>query len=58
MKAMGIISDMTDSMVGLLFLALGNSVGDLFSSITLAKQGYQQMAFSSCFGGPMFSKFI
>jgi solute carrier family 24 (sodium/potassium/calcium exchanger), member 6 len=43
-------------MVGLLFLAIGNSIGDLFSNISLARQGYQQMAIAACFGGPMFSK--
>jgi solute carrier family 24 (sodium/potassium/calcium exchanger), member 6 len=56
MKVLGIISDMTDSMVGLLFLAIGNSIGDLFSNISLARQGYQQMAIAACFGGPMFSE--
>lgn len=56
MKTIGIITDRSDSFVGLLFLALGNSIGDLFSNISLARQGYQQMAFSACFGGPMFSK--
>lgn len=56
MKAIGIITDRSDSMVGLLFLAVGNSVGDLFSNISLAKNGYQQMAFAACFGGPMFSE--
>lgn len=56
MKVMGVISGMSDSMVGLSILAWGNSVGDLFSNLALAKQGYQQMAFSACFGGPLFSK--
>lgn len=57
MKTLGIITDRSDSFVGLMFLAVGNSIGDLFSNISLAKQGYQQMAFAACFGGPMFSKF-
>lgn len=56
LNALGIISDLTDSMLGLSILAWGNSIGDLFSNIALAKQGYQQMAFAACFGGPMFSK--
>jgi Sodium/calcium exchanger protein len=43
-------------MVGLSILAWGNSIGDLFSNIALAKQGYQQMAFAACFGGPMLSR--
>lgn len=55
-KTVGIISDMTDSMVGLSIMAWGNSVGDLFSNVALAKQGYQQMALAACFGGPMLSK--
>lgn len=56
MKAVGIISDLTDSMIGLSILAWGNSIGDLFSNMALARQGYHQMAFSACFGGPLFSK--
>lgn len=56
MTAVGIISDMSDSMVGLSILAWGNSIGDAFSNIALARQGYQQMAFAACFGGPMFSE--
>ena len=57
MTTVGIISDLTDSMVGLSILAWGNSVGDVFANIALAKQGYQQMAFAACFGGPMFSEY-
>lgn len=56
LNALGMISDLTDSMLGLSILAWGNSIGDLFSNIALAKQGYQKMAFAACFGGPMFSK--
>lgn len=56
MKTIGVISDMSDSLVGLSILAWGNSVGDLFSNIALARQGYQQMAFAACFGGPMLSR--
>jgi solute carrier family 24 (sodium/potassium/calcium exchanger), member 6 len=56
MRTIGVLTGLTDSMVGLSILAWGNSVGDLFSSIALARQGYQQMAFASCFGGPIFSR--
>lgn len=56
MTVVGIISGMSDSMVGLSILAWGNSIGDAFSNIALARQGYQQMAFAACFGGPMFSE--
>ncbi|KAG5677105.1 hypothetical protein PVAND_006888 [Polypedilum vanderplanki] len=53
MTTVAIISDMSDSMVGLSVLAWGNNIGDTFATIALAKQGYQQMAFAACFGGPM-----
>lgn len=56
MKAIGTVSNMSDSFVGLFFLAIGSSIGDLFSNISLARQGYQQMAFAACFGGPLFSE--
>lgn len=56
--ALGKIADLTPSMLGLSILAWGNSIGDLFSNITLARQGYQNMAFAACFGGPMFSNIL
>ena len=54
--ALGIIANLTPSMLGLSILAWGNSIGDLFSNVALARQGYHNMAFAACFGGPMFSK--
>lgn len=56
LSALGKIADLTPSMLGLSILAWGNSIGDLFSNLTLAKQGYQSMAFAACFGGPLFSE--
>lgn len=55
LSTMGIVSDMTNSMLGLSVLAWGNSIGDLISNVALARQGYTKMGFSACFGGPMFS---
>lgn len=55
LAAFGVITNLTHSMLGLSILAWGNSVGDLIANITLANQGYQQMAFAACFGGPMLS---
>ncbi|XP_055627136.1 mitochondrial sodium/calcium exchanger protein-like [Toxorhynchites rutilus septentrionalis] len=52
---LGLVVKMSKSMLGLSVLAWGNSIGDLFSNITLAKQGYGQMAFAACFGGPLFN---
>lgn len=56
--AFGIITDLSQSMVGACFLAWGNSAGDLISNLTLARQGYQQMAFAACFGGPLLSELL
>lgn len=52
----GLVLNLSRSMLGLSVLAWGNSIGDLFSNITLAKQGYGKMAFAACVGGPLFSK--
>ncbi|XP_053687171.1 putative sodium/calcium exchanger 7 [Sabethes cyaneus] len=52
----GLVLNLSRSMLGLSVLAWGNSIGDLFSNITLAKQGYGKMAFAACMGGPLFSK--
>ncbi|XP_055528891.1 mitochondrial sodium/calcium exchanger protein-like [Wyeomyia smithii] len=51
----GLVLNLSQSMLGLSVLAWGNSIGDLFSNITLAKQGYGKMAFAACMGGPLFN---
>lgn len=53
---LGLVLKLSKSMLGLSVLAWGNSIGDLFSNITLAKRGYAKMAFAACLGGPLFSK--
>lgn len=58
LSAFGVVTKLSNSMLGLSVLALGNSIGDLISNITLARIGYAKMGFSACFGGPMFSKLI
>ncbi|XP_055606299.1 mitochondrial sodium/calcium exchanger protein-like isoform X2 [Uranotaenia lowii] len=55
LATMGLVMKLSRSMIGLSVLAWGNSVGDLFSNITLAKQGYGKMAFAACLGGPLFN---
>ncbi|XP_062540451.1 mitochondrial sodium/calcium exchanger protein-like [Armigeres subalbatus] len=52
---LGLVLKLSKSMLGLSVLAWGNSIGDLFSNITLAKRGYGKMAFAACFGGPLFN---
>ena len=53
LKALGVILGISDAILGLTIFAVGNSLGDLVSDITVARLGYQVMALSACFGGPL-----
>ena len=53
LKAIGVIFDISDAILGLTIFAVGNSMGDLVADITVARLGYPVMALSACFGGPM-----
>lgn len=53
LKTLGVIMDISDSLLGLTVFAVGNSLGDLVADITVARLGYPVMALSACFGGPM-----
>lgn len=53
LKTIGVILDISDSLLGLTIFAVGNSLGDLVADITVARLGYPVMALSACFGGPM-----
>ena len=53
LKALGIILNISDAILGLTVFAVGNSLGDLVADITVARLGYPVMALSACFGGPM-----
>lgn len=53
LKTMGVILNISDSLLGLTIFAVGNSLGDLVANITVARLGYPVMALSACFGGPM-----
>lgn len=53
LKAIGVIFNISDAILGLTIFAVGNSLGDLVADITVAKLGYPVMALSACFGGPM-----
>lgn len=39
-------------------LAWGNSIGDLVSNTSIARDGFPTMAFAGCFAGPMFNLLV
>ncbi|KAB8336641.1 hypothetical protein FH972_020952 [Carpinus fangiana] len=53
LKAIGVVFNMSDAILGLTIFAVGNSLGDLVADVTVARLGYPVMALSACFGGPM-----
>lgn len=53
LKTLGVILNISDSLLGLTVFAVGNSLGDLVADITVARLGFPVMALSACFGGPM-----
>ncbi|KAG0216819.1 hypothetical protein BGX33_012039 [Mortierella sp. NVP41] len=58
LQAVGLILGVSDAILGLTVFAMGNSLGDLVSNITIAKMGFPQMAFSACFGGPLLNMLL
>ncbi|XP_060767551.1 mitochondrial sodium/calcium exchanger protein isoform X2 [Neoarius graeffei] len=52
---LGIVLHLSNTVLGLTLLAWGNSIGDCFADITIARQGYPRMAISACFGGIIFN---
>ncbi|NWU19062.1 NCLX protein, partial [Dyaphorophyia castanea] len=55
LRTLGVIFQLSNTVLGLTLLAWGNSIGDTFSDLTMARQGYPRMAFSACFGGIIFN---
>ncbi|KAL0979321.1 hypothetical protein UPYG_G00183630 [Umbra pygmaea] len=55
---LGVVLSLSNNLLGLTLLAWGNSIGDSFSDITIARQGYPRMAISACFGGIIFNMLI
>uniref|UniRef100_A0A3B3TNT0 Solute carrier family 8 member B1 n=1 Tax=Poecilia latipinna TaxID=48699 RepID=A0A3B3TNT0_9TELE len=52
---LGVVLSLSNTVLGLTLLAWGNSIGDLFSDVTIARQGYPRMAIAACFGGIIFN---
>jgi Ca2+/Na+ antiporter len=55
LQAIGMISGIPPGVLGLTILAWGNSVGDLFANMAVAKQGLGEMAIAGSYGGPVFN---
>ncbi|XP_042276759.1 mitochondrial sodium/calcium exchanger protein isoform X3 [Thunnus maccoyii] len=55
---LGVVLSLSSTVLGLTLLAWGNSIGDCFSDITIARQGYPRMAISACFGGIIFNMLL
>ncbi|XP_025027987.1 mitochondrial sodium/calcium exchanger protein [Python bivittatus] len=58
LQTLGVIFRLSNTVLGLTLLAWGNSIGDMFSDLTMARQGYPRMAFSACFGGIIFNMLV
>lgn len=58
LSAVGEVLGIPSSFMGLTILAWGNSVGDYFANVAVAKQGFSEMAVTGCIGGPIFNMFI
>jgi len=55
---LGVVFDISDGIMGVTVLAWGNSLGDLFGDVALAREGHPRMAAAGCFGGPIFNLLI
>lgn len=54
-KVIAVLLKLSDDILGSTVFALGNSIGDLVSNLTIASMGMPAMAFGACFGGPLLS---
>ncbi|XP_073971675.1 mitochondrial sodium/calcium exchanger protein-like isoform X2 [Rhodnius prolixus] len=55
LESLGTRFGISYSTLGMTLLAWGNSLGDLVSNTTLAKNGMPKMALAACFGSPLFT---
>lgn len=53
LKNIGVIFQISESLLGLTILAMGNSTGDLISNLTLAELDLSVIGINACFGAPL-----
>ncbi|KAI9173295.1 MAP kinase kinase Wis1 [Blastocladiella emersonii ATCC 22665] len=53
LKSLGVILNVSESVLGLTVFAMGASLGDLIANLTIALMGFPTMAVSACFASPM-----
>ena len=58
LASLGIILQISPSILGLTVLAWGNSIGDLFADVALARADQATMAIAGCFAGPLFNMLV
>merc|ERR1712159_943320 len=51
-------SGIKPEILGLTLLAWGNSVGDYFTNVAMARKGLANMALTACFAGPVFNLLV
>lgn len=51
----GMLTGINTAILGLTVLSWGNSVGDVFASMSISKKGFGEMAITGCVAGPVFN---
>ena len=54
-RLFGIITGFSPSLLGITIISWGNTLGDLFASISLAKSGFGEMAITGTMAGTIFN---
>lgn len=57
-QAIGVVLDLSSAVLGLTFLAWGNSIPDFIANNAMARQGYPRVGISAAYAGPTFNALI
>lgn len=52
LQAIGIVFNLSDTLIGLTILAWGNCLLDFMANVSVAKKGFPRMGVAACFGSP------